>query len=198
MLFPGCTQTAWKDTGQRGPWCAPDTQAHVVYRTVDSIGVPNPQGEMALVGKSGAKQREVSFWHELDGYFAKCTFINQWPIHGTVNSIPSHELPFDLCLVSINPTVVVGAERQDPKVSAFWPLDKAGCSFIGSTFLIDEIAVRPSVPFHRGAKVIWFSPAVDHDLHQLDLTSGTASFAIGNGEEIVIAVDGPQLKTARK
>ena len=197
-FLTGCSATAWKDTGQPGPWYAPNKQAHVSYRTVNSFGMPNPQGEMALVGKSGVKQRDVSFWHELDSYFAKCTFINQWPTHGSTDSIPTHELPFDLCLVSINPTVIVGAERQDPKVSSFWPLEKSPYSFIGSTFLVDEIAVRTTVPYHPGAKVFWFSPAVDYDLHQIDLTSGAASFTIGRGGQIAVVVDGAQLTTTRK
>jgi hypothetical protein len=197
-LLIGCSATPWKETGQPGPWCAPSMQAHVFYRTVDSFGAPNPQGRMALAGKSGVMTSEFSFHHQLDAYFGMCRFIDQWPTHGTVDSIPSHELPFDLCLVSMNPTVIVGAERQNPKVSSFWPLDKSEFTSIGSTFLIDPIAVRPTIPFHPGAKVIWFSPAVDNDLHQLDLTSGTASFAIGKNEQIVVVVVGSQLTTSRK
>ena len=197
-FLAGCSGSAWKDSGRPGPWYAPGMQAHVFYRTVNSFGMPNPQGEMALAGKSGVKTRDVSFWHELDEYFGKCRFIDQWPTHGTVDSIPSHELPFDLCLVSMNPTVIVGAERQNPKVSSFWPLDKSEFAFIGSTFLIDPIAVRTTIPYHSGAKVIWFSPAIGYDLHQLDLASGTASFAIGKSEQIVVVVDGAQLTTSRK
>ena len=189
-LLTSCSVTAWKDSSKAGPWCAPGRQAHVFYRSVNSFGAPKPQDEMALEGKSGVKTRDVSFWHELDRYFGKCRFIDQWPTHGTVNSIPSHQIPFDLCLVSMNPTVIVGAERQDPKVSSFWPLDKSKFAFIGSTFLIDPIAVRTTIPWYQGAKVIWFSPAVDYDLHQLDLTSGTASFAIGKSEQIGVVVDG--------
>ena len=197
-LFTGRSATAWKDTGQQGPWCAPGMRGHVFYRTVDSFGAPNPQDRMALTGKSGAKTSEFSFHHELDAYFGRCTFVNGWPAHETVDSIPSHELPFDLCLVSMNPTVIVGAERQNTKVSSFWPLDKSGFAFIGSSFLIDPIAVRTTIPYHPGAKVIWFSPAVDYDLHQLDLTSGTGSFAIGRSEQIVVLVDRAQLTTSRK
>ena len=197
-FLAGCSGSAWKDSGRPGPWYAPGMQAHVFYRTVNSFGMPNPQGEMAFAGKSGVMTRDVSFWHELDEYFSKCRFIDQWPTHGTVNSISSHEPPFDLCLVSMNPTVIVGAERQNPKMSSFWALDKSEFAFIGSSFLIDPIAVRTTIPYHPGAKVIWFSPAVDYDLHQLDLSSATASFAIGKNEQIVVVVDGPQLTTSRK
>jgi hypothetical protein len=197
-FLTGCSVTDWKDTGQAGQWCAPGVQARVFCRTVDSLGAPNPQGQMALAGKSGVKTRADSFYHELDAYFGECTFINQWPTHGTTDSIPSHEVPFDMCLVSMDPTVIVGAERQDPKVSSFWPMNKSPYPFIGSSSLVDEIAVRTTVPYHLGAKVFWFSPAVDHDLHQIDLTSGAASFTITKREQIAVIVDGAQLKTSRK
>ena len=197
-FLTGCSVSDWKDSGRQGPWYAPGMQAHVFYRTVDSMAMPNPQGEMALAGQSGVKTKGVSFLHELDEYFGKCKFIDQWPTHGTVNSIPQHEVPFDLCLISMNPTVIVGAERQNPKASSFWPLNKSGFAFINSTFLIDPIAVRTTIPYHLGAKVIWFSPVVDHNLHQLDLTSGTASLAIGKNELVVVEVDGTQLVTSRK
>jgi len=160
--------------------------------------MPNPQGQVAFVGKSGIKKMGVSFWHELDQYFGRCKFIDQWPTHGTVNSIPSHEVPFDLCLVSMTPTVIVGVERQDPKVSSFWPLDKSRERFVGSTFLIDPIAVRTTIPYYPGARIIWFSPAVDYNLHEIDLKPGTASFMISKGEQIFLSVDGAQLKTVRK
>ena len=197
-LFVGCSTTAWKEAGQPGPWCAPDTMGHVLYRTVNFIGMPNPQGEMALVGKSGAKQSSISFWHELDEYFSKCSFIDQWPTHGTVGSIPSHRTPFDMCLVSMNPTVIVGVERQNPKVSAFWPLATSEYAFIGSTYLVDAIAVGTTLPYHPGAKVIWFSPAIDNNLHEIDVVSGTASLTIGKGGRISVAVDGAKLTTLRR
>jgi hypothetical protein len=197
-LLTGCSATAWKETGQAGPWCAPGEQAHVFYRTVDSFGAPNPLGQMALAGRSGVKTSEFAFYHELDTYFGRCTFINQWSTHGTVDSIPSHEVPFDMCLVSIDPTVIVGAQRQDPKVSSFWPMNKSPYPFIGSSFLVDEIAVRTTVPYHSGAKVFWFSPAVGYDLHQIDLTSGAASFTINKHDQIAVIVDGAQLTTSRK
>jgi hypothetical protein len=145
-ILVGCSATAWKDVGKPGPWCAPDTRARVFYRTVNSFGMPNAQDEMALVGKSGEKRISVSFWRELDEYLSKCSFINKWPSFGTVNSIPSHHTPFDLCLVSMNPTVIVGVEKQDPKVSAFWPLSTSGYAFIGSTHLMDPIAVGTTIP----------------------------------------------------
>jgi hypothetical protein len=197
-FLTGCSVTAWKDTGQPGPWCAQGAQAHMFYRTVDSFGAPNAQGQMALAGKSGGKNSQVSFYHELDKYFAKCTFINQWPTHGFVNSIPSHQSPFDLCMVSMNPTVIMGVERKNPEVSSLGPVSTWGCAFIGSTFLRDPIAIRTSLPYHVGAKVIWFSPALDYDLHQLDLTSGVASFPISRSEQIAVTVDGAELKTSRR
>ena len=202
-LFAGCSTSSWKDTGKPGPWCAPNTQARVLYRTVDAPWLPNPQSEMAFVGKSGGKKSDISFWNELDDYFLHCPFIEQWPAHGRVgtrdgHSIPEHELPFDLCLVSMNPTVIIGSERQDPKVSSFWPLDKSSCAFIGSTFLLDKIAVRTTVPYHAGAKVIWFSPSADQVLHELALTSGTASFVVCTNVEISVVVDGTELKSLRK
>ena len=197
-FLAGCSATAWKDTGRPGPWCAPGVRAHIFYRTVDSFGAPNPQGRMALAGKSGAKESEFSFLHELDAYFGRCTFINQWPAHGTTDSYPTHQSPFDLCMVSMNPTVIMGIERQNPNVSSLGSADTWGPAFIGSSYLLEPIVIRTELPYHSGAKVVWFSPAVDYDLHQLDLASGTASFAIGKGEQIVVVVDGAQLTTSRK
>ena len=198
VFLTGCSVSAWKNTGQSGPWCAPRAQAHVFYRTINSFGMPNPQGEMAFVGKSGFKQNSIEFWHELDKYFGKCTFLNQWPAHGTTDSIPTREIPFDLYLVSMNPTVIVGVERQNPELSALGSVDKWGCPIIGSTYLINYIAVRTNLPYRSGAKIIWFSPAIDLELHQLDLTLGSTSITIDKNEHITVASDGTQLTTLRK
>ena len=197
-LLTGCSVTAWKDTGQPGPWCAPNTRGHIFYRTVNSLGMSNPQGEMALAGKSGVKKSEFSFYHELDAYFGKGTLINQWPAHGTIDSHPTHQSPFDLCMVSMNPTVIMGVERQNPEVSSLGPVPTWGCAFVGSSFLLDPIAIRTELPYHPGAKVVWFSPVIGYDLHQIDLTSGTASFTIDKNEQIAVVVDGARLTTSRK
>lgn len=194
----GCSVSSWKDIGRPGPWCAPNTQAHVLTRISNSLGAPTPQSKMAFSAQSGAKQTEFSLLHELDNYFSKTKFIEQWPTHGTVNSIPSHETPFDLCLISINPTVIVGVQRKDPKISSFWPLDKSPYVFVASTYLVDPIAVRTTVPYYAGATVFWFSPAVDYNLHQIDLGSGAATFAIGNKQTISLNIDGTDLKTSRQ
>ena len=153
---------------------------------------------MALAGKWGIKRSQISFYHELDAYFGKCTFINQWPTGMSINSIPSHLSPFDLCMVSMNPTVIMGVERQNPEVSSLGPIPTWGCAFISSTYLLLPIAIRTSLPYYSGAKVVWFSPAVDHDLHQIDLSSGTASITINRHEYIVVTVDGAELTTLRK
>jgi hypothetical protein len=172
---------------------------------VDFIGLPSPQVEAAFVGRWGGKKNYLSVWRELDRYFWSCPFIRQWPTRGLIGTtdgytIAQHDLSFDLCLVSINPTVVIGSEREDPKVSSFWPLTRTSYSysFVRSTFLFEPIAVLTTVPYHQGAKVFWFSPAVDYDLHQIDLTSGAASFKIGKREQIAVIVDGVELKTSRK
>ena len=197
-LLAGCSATAWKDTGQSGSWCAPGVRGYVFYRTVDSFGAPNPQGRMALVGRSGVKESEFSFHHELDDYFGRCSFIKRWPSHGTTDSYPTHQSPFDLCMVSMNPTVIMGVERQNPDVSSLGPVTSWRCAFVGSSYLLDEIAIRTELPYHPGAKMVWFSPAVDFDLHQIDLTSGAACFTIGKNEQIGVVIDGAQVMTSRK
>ncbi len=198
-LLVGCSSTAWKDTGEEGPWCAPNTRARVFYRTVDFLGAPNPQEEVAYACKSGGKKVNVSSWRELDSYFGKCTFIKQWPeSNGTVNGVRQHLSPFDLCLVAMNPTVIVGAARQDTRVSSLDSPATKKYVFIGSTFLDGFIEVRTILPYHPGAKVVWFSPAVDYDLHQIDLGAGTASFTISKNEQITVTVEGAQLSTLRK
>jgi len=198
IVLVGCTATVWKDTGLPGPWCSPDTRAHILYRTVNSIGMSNPQGEMALAEKLGVKKSEFVLHDELDKYFSKCTFINQWPTHGTINSIPAHESPFDLCMVSINPMVIVGVKRQNPEVSSLGPMDTWGSAFIGSSYLLDEVAIRTQLPYYPSANIVWFSPDIDYDLHQVDVSSGTASFAIGKNEKIVAVVEGGHLTILRK
>ena len=153
---------------------------------------------MALAAESGAKQTAFSFSHELDLYFGKCVFIKRWPAAGTTGSYPTYEPPFDLCMVSMNPTVVIGVERQNPKISSFGPVDTWGLASVGSSYLVDPIAIRTNLPYHSGAKVIWFSPAIDNDLHEINLAYGTASFAIGDGEQISVFVGGAQLMTSRR
>jgi hypothetical protein len=70
--------------------------------------VPNPQDQVAFAAKSGAKKNVMTIYQELDGYFANCAFIKQWPESNTYNSsIREHVSPFDLYLVSMNPTVIV-------------------------------------------------------------------------------------------
>jgi len=197
-LLVGCGITAWKDKGQLGSWCASDTQARVYYRTVNSIGMSNPQDEIALAGKSGAKHSTFSFHADLDNYFGRCTFISQWPKHGTTDTFSTYEPPFDFYLVSINPIVVVGVERQNPQMSALGRMDTWDCESIWSSYLLNPIAIRTKAPYYRSANVVWFSPAVDGDLHHLDMTSSAASFKITKDDQITVVVDGAQLTTSRK
>jgi len=197
-FLAGCSRAAWKDTGRPGPWCEPGVRAHIFCRTVNSPGMPNPQSEMALAAESEAKETAFSFSHELDLYFGKCVFIKRWPARGTTGAYPTYDPPFDLCMVSMNPMVIMGIERQNPKVSSFGPANTWGPAFISSSYLLEPIAIRTNLPYHSGAKVICFSPAIDNDLHEINLASGTASFAIGNGEQINVFVEGAQLMTSRK
>jgi hypothetical protein len=69
--------------------------------------------------------------------------------------------------------------------------------FIGSKFLFYFIEVRTDLPYQNGARVVWFSPAKDYDLHQIDLGSGAVSFAIDKTAQITVAVDGAQPITTR-
>jgi hypothetical protein len=195
-LVVGCSPS-WKDTGQQGPWCAPNAQARVFCSELVSVAGPQ-QDQRAYESKSGVKHSEVSFLHELDEYFSKCTFISQWPARGTINSVRQHKSPFDLCFVSMEPTVIVGVERQDPKVSALDSPARKKCLFLSSTHLTDFIQVRTTLPYHVGAGVVWFSPAEDHDLHRIDLGTGTATFTIGEVGQITVAVEGGLLITSRK
>jgi hypothetical protein len=198
VLLSGCGTTSWKDTGEKGPWCASETRARVFYRTVDYFMAPNPQGEVAYEDKSGTKRNSVAFWQELDKYFSRCTFINQWSEHGTVDSVGNHNSPFDLYLVSMNPTVVVGVEKKDHNVSSMDSPYIKKYVFVGSTYLLDPVEVITTLPYHSGAKVVWFSPAVDYDLHQIDLGTGAASFLIDKKEQINVVLDEAQLTTLRK
>jgi len=204
-LLAGCSATPWKDTGKPGPWCAPNKQSRIYHGTVDYFWALTPEGQGAFDGKWGFKKNYDSIRRELDSYFWDCPFIEQWPVHGSVSagylvSIAQHVSPFDLCLVSINPTVIIGSERPNPKRSSFWPVNRSqyhSC-YVSSTFICDEIAVGTNVPYHPGAKVFWFSPAVDHDLHEIDLSSGSASFPISKRQQIAVVVEGLELKTSRK
>ncbi len=172
LALSGCGTTSWKDTGEEGPWCAVGERARTFSRTVDRFMAPNPQEEVAYESKSGVRRNRLEIYHELDEYCSKCTFINQWPKHGSVGSVANHESPFDLYLVSMNPTVVVGVENKARKATDS-PYIKGG--IVGSQYLLAPIAVRTTLLYPPDAKVVWFSPAVDHDLHQIDLTTGTAS-----------------------
>jgi hypothetical protein len=168
---------------------------------VDYFWALTSEGQGAFDGKWGGKKNYDSIRRELDSYFWHCPFIEQWPVHGSVSggylvSIAQHVPPFDLCLVSINPTVIIGSERKDSKVRALWPEGRA--PYIGSSFIFGAIAVHTNVPYHPGAKVFWFSPAVDHDLHEFDLSSGSASFPISKRQQIAVVVEGLELKTSRK
>lgn len=198
VFLVGCSSTPWKDTGSPGPWCAPDTRAHVFHRTVDAIGWSAPHGEMAFAGKSGFKKNGESLREDLDKYFCKCTFINEWPIVGESDSFQCHKSPFDLCLVSINPIVVVGVEKQDPNASALSPLIRSGCATVMPESLVGEIPISISIPYYPNAKIVWFSPAVDRELHSLDVASGTNSFKIRRNEQMIVTVEGGQLTTSRK
>ena len=153
--------------------------------------------EVAYESSSGAKQSEGSFWRELDDYFSQCAFIENWPRRGSVNGVPQHESPFDLCLVSMEPTVIVGIDRQGSKVTARHP-GLPGFRFVGAKHLLGFIEVRTTLPYHDHANVVWFSPAVDHELHRLDLGGGKASFAVGKSTQLTVAVEGSGLVTSRE
>jgi hypothetical protein len=197
-FFLGCSSTPWKDVGEQGPWCAPSTRARVFCRTVNQFMASNEQGQAAYASSSGIKRSSVSFGQELDSFFVKSTFIDQWPDSNFfVNSIRQHLSPYDLCLVSMSPTVIVGVEK-DRKESSLNSTYAKKHHFIGSTFLVDSIEVRTTLPYHFGARVVWFSPASGYDLHQLDLETGTASFAISEKEQIKVTVEGTELMTLRK
>jgi hypothetical protein len=195
-LLAGCSG-GWRDTGEHGPWCAPNKRARVFYRTVASVAGPQ-QGEVSYENNSGVKKSKLSFGHELDEYFGQCAFINQWPQHGTVNSVSQHEPPFDLCLVAMDPTVIVGVERRNPKVSALDSPAKKAYVFVGSTHLLGFVEARTTLPYYKGAEVVWFSPEEDHELHRLDLGAGTASFTVGKVARITVAIEGPLLATSRE
>jgi hypothetical protein len=195
-LLVGCAG-AWKDTGERGPWCAPNVRSRVFYRDLPSVAGPQ-HGEVAYEDTSGVKRSEHSFRHELNDYFIQCAFIKKWPEGGTVGSTRQHHAPFDLCLVSMEPTVIVGVERRDPGVSSLDRPDITKYVWLGTPHLVNPIEVRTTLPYHKGARVVWFSPAEDHELHRLDLEPGKASFAIGKIVQISVAVDGARLVTSRK
>jgi hypothetical protein len=109
--------------------------------------------------------------------------------------VKEHVSPFALYLISINPTIILGVEKDDKQI----PSTQQGKEpFISSTFLDDLIMIRINPPYKAGAKVIWFAPSMDNKLHQIDLAAGTANFAINKREQITITVEGSELKTMRK
>jgi hypothetical protein len=203
-LLVGCGTTAWEDTGEEGPWCAAGRRARVLSRNVNPVGAPNPHSQLAFEDSLGMKKDGLSFWHELDEYFSRCAFIQPWPARGTIgspsgDSVTQHESPFDFYLVSMDPTVIVGVDRQPPKpIPPEFPKRKWDV-FVGSKYLVGFIAVRTKIPYRPGFQVVWFSPAADHQLHKLDLKSGTASFMVGQKARITAGVEGDaQLVTSRK
>jgi hypothetical protein len=210
LALSGCG-TSWENTGGQGPWCAAGRRARVFSKTFSSFNGPR-QTIWAYESKSGFKHDSGEFARELNEYFSKCTFINQWHKRGTIGSTngtstPNYESPFDLYLVSMNPTVVVGVDKRariaavDKKARSDNPTDSLSTpkvGFVWSTYVCGPIDVATVLQYHPGAKVVWLSPAVDNDLHQVDVTSGTASFPIGNNEQITLSVDDTKLVTARK
>ena len=205
-LFSGCASyTVWTSTAAAVPWCGPDRRAHVYYRywtqTEDNLFQREPERyqQVGYSGKSGVKKSAASFRKELDEYFRNCTFIKQWP--QDINAGPPWPRfsPFQLYFVSMDPTVVVGVEKPDPKMfQVVLPPMQEKVYGIDSTYLVDFIEARTTLPYHSGAKIVWFSPAVDHDLHQIDFTSRVASFTVGENEQIIVTADGAELRTSRK
>jgi hypothetical protein len=153
---------------------------------------------VAYANASGSKKSQRSFSQELNDYFRRAKFIKEWPEGGTVGTVRQHFSPLDLCLVSMDPTAIIGVQRKDPNVSSLHSPATKKYVFIGSPYLDHFIEVRTTLPYHSGARVVWFSPAVDDDLHDLDLRGGEGSFAIGKQARISVAVDGEQLTTSRK
>jgi hypothetical protein len=98
----------------------------------------------------------------------------------------------------MDPTVIVGVERRNPKVSALNSSATKKYVFVGSTHLLGFIEVRTTLPYFKGAKVVWFSPEEDHELHRVDLGAGTASFTVGKVTQITVAIEGPLLATSRE
>jgi hypothetical protein len=66
---------------------------------------------------------------------------------------------------------------------------------VGSAFLVDSIKVQTTLPYHSGAEVVWFSPAVDFNLHQILVRNGIAT--LGTKDQIIVKLDGEQLITSR-
>ena len=210
LALSGCG-TSWENTGGQGPWCAAGRRARVFSKTFSSINGPR-ETIWAYESKRGFKQDSGGFVRELNEYFSKCTFIKQWHKWGTIGgpngtSTPNYESPFDLYLVSMNPTVVVGVDKKarvvgvGKKARSDNPTDSLSTpkvGFVWSRYVCGPIAVATVLQYRPRAKVVWLSPAVDYDLHQVDLTSGTASFPIGDNEQITVAVEGEKLATSRK
>jgi hypothetical protein len=196
LIFFACCNSPWKDPGLQGPWCAPNTRARIYYRNLP--GIDRRDSKIAYADKSGRKIDTLSFLHELDEYFGKCTFIRQWPKAGTINGVTAHQPPFDLWLVSMDPTVIVGVQKPDPKKSALGPTDPVAYRQVHSTALPSPIVAWTTLPYHRGAEVVWFSPSTDYDLHPIDLKSGSVRFAISETEWITVAVVKSELVTRRE
>jgi hypothetical protein len=196
LVFVACCNPPWKDSDLQGPWCAPNTRARIYYRNLP--GFEKPLTEVAYADKSGRKIDLHSFRHELDEYFEKCAFIRQWPKAGTVNGVTQHQPPFDLWLVSMDPTVIVGVEKPDPKKSTLGPTDPVAYRRVSSIALLSHIIAWTTLPYHRGAEVVWFSPSKDYDLHPIDLKSESARFAIRETEWITVTVVKSELVTRRE
>ena len=176
-----------------GPECAPNVRARVVYRPTSHFD------KTAFQDEAGFKTDVVSVWHDLDNYFDECPFISEWPARGTVNTTTQRESPYDLYLVSIKPIVILGIEKGDPNGNRLDRFSGEPPQAVGSKHLFGFVPALTTLPYRAGARVVWLSPAVDHAMHPLDPTSGTALITIGKQARITVeAVGDAELVTSRK
>jgi hypothetical protein len=188
------------DCSQQGPWCAPNVRARILHREFPSIAGPE-RSEVAYRTSEGVMVSESSVVRELNDFFSQCAFLKQWTENGTVESKAGsktqHVQPFDLYLVSIEPIVVLGIERQNPKASGLDRPDLVPYVWLFSPYLASPIEVKTSLAYHKGAKIVWFAPNVDHELHRVDLQNGAASFTVSGKTHFKLAPQGARLAATR-
>jgi len=160
------------------------------------MGVPT--GQVAFTDRSGHKKNTAAFQDELNTYFVDCKFTKGWPEFGVAGNYRPLIAPFRFHFVSMDPVVIVGVAKEDPTDTNPDYLYTGQHTFIGTNYINDAFQAGTTFPYRPGAKVVWFSPAVDHDLHDIDLASRTARIALAGSEFLTISVDGSQLVTSRQ
>jgi len=180
------------------PWRAPGIKAKAYTRPVQAVFMSDHVGNETAYGDDGFRSYKIEqeeLTKELDKYFRNCEFIKKWsPTGSRIDNIIVRNSPYDLYLVSITPTIIVGVSKNTLSQQDNFYFQRIP---LRTYHLSDEIIVTTSIPYRTTSEIIWLFPKRDNELHCLDLANGTAFITINGNDKISFVINKGVLHVTR-